>query len=119
MTLFRLVLLLLLACVASYTAIVIANHGWNFFPTAFGDVFAMTWQKQFNVDFMGFLVLSAIWTAWRHGFSPLGLGLCLFAFFGGILFLSIYLLVVSFQLKGDAPGMLLGKARAANLRNQA
>ena len=118
MTLFRLLLSLLLVTLAGYTAVVIVNHGWNFFPTAFGDVFAMTWQKQFNVDFMGFLVLSAVWTAWRHNFSLLGLALCLVAFFGGVLFLSAYLLALSFKLKGDATALLLGKARAAGLNKK-
>jgi hypothetical protein len=117
-TLFRLLLLLMLAALTGYTAIVIANHGWNFFPTAFGDVFSMTWQKQFNVDFMGFLVLSAVWTAWRHHFSPLGIGLGVVAFFGGILFLSVYLLAVSFQVKGNAAALLLGQGRAAGLNKK-
>ena len=118
MTLFQLLLSLLLVTLAGYTAVVIVNHGWNFFPTAFDEVFAMTWQKQFNVDFMGFLVLSAVWTAWRHSFSLTGLALCLVAFFGGVLFLSAYLLVLSFQVKGDAAALLLGNARAAGLNRK-
>ena len=112
MTVFRLILIAMLAFLTIYTAIVVMNHGFNFLPTAFGDMFAMTWQKQFNIDFVTFLVLSAIWTAWRHQFSPAGLGLGVLAFFGGMIFLAIYLLIVSFQVKGDVRAMLLGKARA-------
>jgi len=112
MTVFRLILFALLALLSIYTAIVVMNHGFNFLPTAFDDMFAMTWQKQFNIDFMTFLVLSAIWTAWRHQFSPAGLGLGVLAFFGGMIFLAIYLLIVSFQVKGDVRALLLGKARA-------
>ncbi len=115
MALFRLLLLLMLAALAAYTALVIVNHGWNFLPTAFGDMFAMTWQKQFNLDFMSYLMLSAVWTAWRHHFSPLGLALSVIAFFGGMIFLAIYLLVASFQVKGDVAALILGKARAAAL----
>ncbi len=78
-----------------YTAVVIANHGWNLFSQFFGDILAMGWAGQFNVDFSGFLVLSALWTAWRNRFSALGLALGVAAFFGGMLFLSIYLLALS------------------------
>ncbi|MFN9357108.1 MAG: hypothetical protein ACK6A4_09875, partial [Alphaproteobacteria bacterium] len=50
---------------------------------------------QFNLDFMGFLILSALWTAWRNGFSALGLILAVVAAFGGMAFLSIYVLILS------------------------
>ena len=112
MTVFRIILIALLAFLSIYTAVVVMNHGFNFLPTAFGDMFAMTWQKQFNIDFLTFLVLSAIWTAWRHQFSPVGLALGVVAFFGGMIFLTVYLLIVSFQVNGDVKALLLGKARA-------
>lgn len=111
MPLFRVFLAALLLALTAYTAVVIAHEGWNFFPTAFGDVFAMTWQKQFNIDFMGYLLLSAVWTAWRHHFSPLGLLLAVIAFFGGMVFLTVYLLIASYQVKGDAKALLLGSKR--------
>ncbi len=59
------------------------------------------WPGQFNLDFMGFLALSAIWVAWRHQFSAGGLGLAVLAFFGGMLFLSIYLLIHTSRAGGD------------------
>lgn len=96
---------------SAYTAIVISNHGWDLLSVFFGDMAAMTWPGQFNLDFTGFLILSALWTAWRHHFSPLGLGLALIAFFGGMGFLTIYLLVSSFQVKGDVRALLLGAKR--------
>jgi hypothetical protein len=110
--LFRALLVLILVALASYTAIVVANYGWNFFPTAFDEMFALTWQKQFNLDFMGYLILSAVWTAWRHHFSPIGLLLAVVAFFGGMIFLTVYLLVASFQVKGDVKALMLGTKRA-------
>ena len=67
---------------------------------------------QFDVDFSCFLVLSGLWVAWRHHFSAAGLGLAVLAFFGGILFLSIYLLIASFQEQGDIKAVLLGRRRA-------
>jgi len=114
MQLFRGLLILFFIVLAAYTAIVISNHGWNLLAVFFGDMQAMTWPGQFNLDFMGFLTLSALWTAWRHDFSPLGLALAVVAFFGGMAFLTIYLLVASYQVKGDVRALLLGPQRAAN-----
>ncbi len=47
------------------------------------------------------LALSALWVAWRHGFSGEGLLLGLTAFFGGALFPTGYVFVVSMVAKGD------------------
>ena len=110
--LFRALLVVILVALSVYSAVVVANHGLNLLPVFFGDMAEMAWPGQFNFDFMGFLVLSAVWTAWRHQFSPLGLALAVVAFFGGMMFLTIYLLVVSYQVKGDIKALLLGQARA-------
>lgn len=110
--LLRVLLVLILVVLTAYTAIVISDHGWNLLAVFFGDMRAMTWPGQFNLDFMGFLILSAVWTAWRHHFSPVGLVLSALAFFGGMLFLTIYLLTVSYQVKGNINAMLLGAQRA-------
>jgi hypothetical protein len=112
MNLFRALLVLMLIVLSAYTAIVIANHGINLLAVFFSDVAAMAWPGQFNLDFLGFLVLSSIWTAWRHQFSPAGLGLGVLAFFGGMMFLTIYLLIVSLRTKGDVRALVLGEARA-------
>lgn len=105
----------LLACfiivIVSYTGLVVSNHGWNLFPVFFGDMAAMAWPGQFNMDFMLMLMLSGLWTSWRHGFSRLGILLGLAALFGGIMFLAPYLLVVSYRERGDAAGLLLGRHR--------
>ena len=112
MTLFRLFLLTCLIAIAAYTSVTISNHGINLLPVFFGDMAEMAWPGQFNLDFMGFLALSAIWTAWRHQFSAAGLGLGVLAFFGGMLFLSIYLLIQTGRSKGDMKVLLLGEGRA-------
>lgn len=52
--------------------------------------------------------LAAVWIAWRHNFSGTGLLLAVPAFFGGGLFLTIYLLIASFAAKGAAATLLLG-----------
>ncbi|MCA8896045.1 MAG: hypothetical protein KDA48_12375 [Amphiplicatus sp.] len=111
--LLRILLVLILVVLSGYTAIVISVHGWNLLAVFFGDIGAMAWPGQFNLDFMGFLTLSALWTAWRHHFSPAGLALAVVAFFGGMMFLTIYLLVVSYQAKGNVRVLLLGSRRAS------
>jgi hypothetical protein len=99
-------------CLLVYTAVVIADHGWTLFPIFFGDMAAMTWPGQFNLDFMGFLILSGLWLAWRHQFSPIGLIFGLIGIFGGMGFLLPYLLIASFNANGDMREILLGKIRA-------
>ena len=113
MLLFRILLVLILVVLSGYTAIVISSHGWNLLPIFFGDMALVGWPGQFNMDFMGFLILSALWTTWRHHFSPLGLALGLVAFFGGMVFLTTYLLTASYQVKGDFRALLLGAQRAS------
>jgi hypothetical protein len=112
LTAFRALLILLWAILAGYTAIVIANHGMGLLKVFFGDMAAVGWSGQFNLDFMFLLLLSALWVAWRHRFSSAGLLLGVLAIFGGSLFLTAYLLVVTGQARGDMKEVLLGKARA-------
>ncbi|MCA6231790.1 MAG: hypothetical protein IM644_05830 [Phenylobacterium sp.] len=112
MTLFRIFLVAALGVITVYTAVVVANHGLNLFPAFFGDMARMGWAGQFNLDFMFMLALSALWTAWRNGFSAGGLGLAVVAFFGGMPFLCIYLLYLLSRTGGDMRRVLLGDARA-------
>ncbi len=109
MNLLRTVLVVHLAVLTAYTLIVIGNHGLNLFPAFFGDMALMGWAGQFNLDFIGFLMLSGLWTAWRNNFSPLGLLLGVVAFFGGMMFLSIYVLILSLGAR-DIQDILLGSA---------
>ena len=111
---FRFFLLAFLAFLATYTAFVISSDGVNLFPVFLGDIMAMNWSGQFNVDFMGFLMLSVIWVAWRNEFSPKGLGLAVLAFFLGMLFLTIYLLVLIGTTRGNIKAILLGPSRSTS-----
>lgn len=112
MTLFRIFLVLIICIVGTYTAVTIANHGMDLYTVFFGDLADMTWRGQFNFDFLCFLILSGLWVAWRHQFTVAGLVLGFAAFNLGAPFLAGYLLVVSYQTKGDIAAMLLGPARA-------
>jgi hypothetical protein len=112
MSAFRILLVIMFACIVGYTAIAIGNQGWNLFPVFFGDMAAMTWAGQFNFDFMCFLTFSGLWLAWRHHFSPGGLALGVLGFFGGIMVLAPYLFFASFKANGDMNVLLMGKIRA-------
>ena len=118
MAAFRVLLLLIFATIVVYTAVVISNHGLNLFPVFFADIARMEWPGQFNLDFSGFLTLSAFWLAWRHHFSALGLSLGVLGFFGGAPVLTGYLFVVSFGCSGDAGVLLVGPTRAGSGLNR-
>lgn len=107
MTGFRIVLATLWLMLAAYTGFVIARHGIDLLPIFFGDIAALGWPGQFNLDFLCFLTLSALWTAWRNGFSAGGLLLAIVAFFGGAGFLLPYLLWLSIRHRGNIRQMLV------------
>lgn len=112
MKLFRAYLVLILAVLVAYTLVVGFKHGWNLLPVFFGSIAELSWSGQFNLDFMTFLALSAIWVSWRHHFTAPALALGVIAFFGGMVFLAPYLLWASVQAKGDTTVLLLGAQRA-------
>jgi hypothetical protein len=112
MAAFRVLLAAIFATIVVYTSIVIGDHGMGLFPVFFGDIARMGWPGQFNVDFTGFLVLSGLWLAWRHHFSPMGLALGVLGFFGGAPVLTAYLFVASFAARGDVEELLMGSTRA-------
>ena len=111
---FRLLLAGFSVGIIVYTGIVVSHHGWNLLPIFFGDMAAMTWPGQFNLDFTCFLTLSALWLAWRNHFSAGGLALGVLGFFGGIMVLAPYLIYASFESGGDVNRLLLGRTRADN-----
>jgi len=111
MTAFRTLLVLMFAVLATYTVLVIGTEGWNLLGVFFADMAKMQWPGQFNLDFMLMLTLSGLWVAWRHQFSAAGLGLGVLAFFGGALFLSLYLFVQIWRNKGDMKVVLIGPGR--------
>ncbi|MEM6555256.1 MAG: hypothetical protein AAF642_05235 [Pseudomonadota bacterium] len=113
MTLLRLYALIFLIVLTVYTGIVMANHGANLVPIFFNDMAAMAWPGQFNLDFMGFLILSTLWIGWRHDYSLIGWLLTPLALFGGMMFLTVYLLIMSFRVDGDLKALLIGERGAA------
>ena len=110
---FQSLLVLMTLAIAVYTGIVVANYGPNLIPTIVEGVSSLTWQGQFHLDFSFYLILSALWLAWRHNFSSNGIILALLASVLGILFFAPYLLIISSQSKGDTKVMLIGEQRAS------
>lgn len=109
----RIVAVLMFVVIAVYTGAVIARHGLGLLPIFFGDIAELTWPGQFNLDFMCLLALAGLWVAHRHRFRALGILLGVCAFFGGALFLSVYLVVASSRARGDVASLLLGEAAEA------
>ena len=109
MNAFRALLVIVFLAIAGYTAIVVNNHGLGLLPVFFGYIAAMGWPGQFNLDFMCFLALSALWVSWRHQFSVVGLLLGVCAFLGGAFFLSIYLFIQSYRVNGNITLLLMGR----------
>lgn len=114
MTAFRIFLATLFISIVLYTVPVVLNHGFAFQSVFFGDIQQMGWAGQFNVDFLGFLMLSAFWTAWRNRFSPSGLLLGVLALLFGAPFLSAYLLYLSVVCDRNVQIMLLGENRTSD-----
>ena len=113
MTVFRIFLALIVVVCSVYTAEVVMTHDVGLYGVFFGDMAAMGWPGQFNLDFMCMLALVGLWVAWRHHFSAMGLLLGFLAANLGAPFLATYLFIAVGQAKGDMKEVLLGTARAA------
>jgi len=113
MAAFRIFLVAIFLIIAGYTGVVVSNYGMGLLPIFFGEMAKVEWPGQFNLDFMCMLSLSGLWISWRHKFSGIGIILGIIAFFGGALFLSAYLFVESFRVRGDMKALMLGQDRAA------
>ena len=113
MTAFRTFLAVIFTAIVVYTVPVVIDEGlFMLFGVFFGDIAKMQWPGQFNFDFLGFLLMSGCWIAWRHGFSPGGIALGIGGVFLGAPWLCAYLLIHSFRTEGDIAALLLGPERA-------
>lgn len=113
MMILRAVAIFYFIAVAALTYTATMQTGWNLIDVFVGDIAAMNWSGQFNLDFAAYLTLSAIWIGWRHKFSTGGILLMPLAQVGGILFLTPYLLWAIADAKGDAVKLLIGDRTAA------
>ena len=108
MSLFRGLLVVMFLTLLAFTLVAVSNDGLDLLTPALGNLAALGWPGQFHLDFLTYLILSAVWIAWRHQFSAAGIALALVASVAGILFFSVYLLIVSFQVSGNPKKILLG-----------
>jgi hypothetical protein len=112
MTAFRALLAMIFVGLTLYTVNVVLHHGIDIAPIFFGGIRAMDWSGQFNLDFFCFLILTALWVAWRHDFSLGGLLLGVIAVNLGAIFLAAYLLIALGKVRGHMAALLLGERRA-------
>ena len=108
MSAFRTLLIVLTIAVAGYTLAAVANEGINLLPHFLNPIFALTWQGQFNLDFMSYLVLSGVWMAWRGGLTGRSIALGLLAPPLGMPFFAPYLVYLTARTGGDPRKLLLG-----------
>ena len=113
MTLFKTLLLGMFVMIVAYTVVAISNEGINLIPFFFAALVSLGWQGQFNLDFSLFLALSGIWIAWRHDFTGKGIFLGLLTV-GGMIYMSIYLLIMLHRADNDLRVLLLGERRATS-----
>ena len=109
MVMLRLVLAVGWIAVALFTLQAIRLEGLDAGMVFVTDIAAMNWRGAFNVDFICYVVLFALWVMWRHRFSPLGILCGVLCLGGGTLVVAIYLLIASVVARGDIRALLLGQ----------
>ena len=107
---------LIVATVAIYlmTAVAIGSHGINWPAVAIGDLRALDWRSQFDLDFILYLLLFAGWVAWREGGTARGYAFGVVSVVMGGMFGFPYLLWAIHRAQGDPRQVFLGsRAQAA------
>lgn len=92
----------------AYTVVAINNDGINFLAKAQKFVTSMTWMGQFALDFQCYLILSALWIAWRGRFTVKAITIAVIAMILGIIVFAPYLLFLLSKENGDLKRVLIG-----------
>ena len=92
----------------AYTIIAMKNDGFNFVSRAQEFALSMKWMGQFALDFQCYLMLSALWIAWRNKFTGQSILIALIAMTLGIIVFAPYLLYLIFKEKGNLKNVLVG-----------
>ena len=111
MAMLRFFLLVSTILIYVYTYFAVAAQGINWPAVAFGDILALNWRSQFDVDFVIHLLLLATWISWREGFSMKGHVFGFLSIVMGGMFSFPYLLYAIYVAKGDPKRILLGDHR--------
>jgi len=101
---------LLVSTVAIYliTFVVSVSYGINWPAVAVGDILALNWRSQFNMDFVIHLFLLVTWICWREGFTAKGFAFGFLSIVMGGMFGFPYILYATYVAKGDPKALLLG-----------
>lgn len=91
-----------------YTVIAVQNDGGDFLARALEFATSLTWMGQFALDFQCYLMLSAIWIAWRNKFSIKSILFAVIALILGIIVFAPYVLYLLTKEKGDLRRVLIG-----------
>lgn len=92
----------------AYTVIAIKNDGVNFLTRAQEFMLSMKWIGQFTLDFNCYLMLSALWIAWRNKFTGKSILLAIIAAVLGIIVFAPYLLLLIQKENGSISKVLIG-----------
>ena len=111
-TIFRLSLCVAWVVLLAVTVRAVTQGGLGAAGDVFFGDFAHPWRAQFNADFALYLVLVAAWIVYRSRSRLVGLVFAVLAINLGGLFTLAYLLLASFEAKGDVRKLLLGRAAA-------
>lgn len=112
MTALRLFLLLSTIAIYLLTALATISEGINWPAVAAADIVALNWRTQFDIDFIIYLLIFAIWISWREGFSLKGHTYGFLSVILGGMFSFPYLLYATFSTRGDMAKLVLGKNAA-------
>jgi hypothetical protein len=108
MTLLRTYLFAATLFILAASIYVVIAMGINWPAVYFGDILNLDWRSHINVDFLLHLCLLAIWVAWREGFTPNGFLFGFLCIFLGATFGFPYLLIATYEAKGDPESLLMG-----------
>jgi len=109
MSLLRLFLIVSAVLIFTITLVAINANGFNWPSVFFGDVLALNWRTQFNIDFLIHLILLATWIVWRERFTVKGYLFGFLSIFMGGMFGFLYILYASYKAKGDPRKLLMGE----------
>ena len=106
--LFKVLMVALTLILAIYTGMVIKKEGINFIVVWIENIINLSWNGQFHVDFMCYLLLSGVWIMWRDRFSFWSMALACCAMVIGFIFLAPYVLYVVAKENGNFKKVLTG-----------
>jgi hypothetical protein len=108
MTLLRTYLFTATLFIFAASIYVVMAMGINWPAVYVGDILSLNWRSHINVDFLLHLCLLASWVSWREGFTVHGFLLGFLCIFLGATFGFPYLLLATYEAKGDPEALLLG-----------